>query len=125
MFPAGIAQVSNPTVDPMAPTHGVKSAEEIDREWQGSVAKYDAKRDSLIAEADRQSHDGPYRPDWETFRSLVNPQWYKDAKFGIFITWGVYAVPGAVNEWYPHNICLLYTSPSPRDGATSRMPSSA
>ena len=25
------------------------------------------------------------------------------------------------NKW----ICLLYTSPSPRDGATSRMPSSA
>ena len=24
-----------------------------------------------------------------------------------------------------NNICLLYTSPSPRDGATSRMPSSA
>ena len=24
-----------------------------------------------------------------------------------------------------HYICLLYTSPSPRDGATSRMPSSA
>ena len=24
-----------------------------------------------------------------------------------------------------HRICLLYTSPSPRDGATSRMPSSA
>ena len=23
------------------------------------------------------------------------------------------------------NVCLLYTSPSPRDGATSRMPSSA
>ena len=25
----------------------------------------------------------------------------------------------------PHYSCLLYTSPSPRDGATSRMPSSA
>ena len=24
-----------------------------------------------------------------------------------------------------HKLCLLYTSPSPRDGATSRMPSSA
>ena len=24
-----------------------------------------------------------------------------------------------------YNTCLLYTSPSPRDGATSRMPSSA
>ena len=26
---------------------------------------------------------------------------------------------------YPYNICLLYTSPSPRDLSTSRMPSSA
>ena len=25
----------------------------------------------------------------------------------------------------PHNTCLLYTSPSPRDPKTSRMPSSA
>ena len=28
-------------------------------------------------------------------------------------------------EWDDLYICLLYTSPSPRDGATSRMPSSA
>ena len=28
-------------------------------------------------------------------------------------------------EWDKVNFCLLYTSPSPRDGATSRMPSSA
>jgi alpha-L-fucosidase len=104
IIPAATAQVSNQPADPMAPTHGVKSAEEVDREWQVSVAKYDARRGSLIAEADHQSHDGPYRPDWETLRNFVNPQWYKDAKFGIFITWGVYAVPGAVNEWYPHNM---------------------
>ena len=26
---------------------------------------------------------------------------------------------------YLNTVCLLYTSPSPRDGATSRMPSSA
>ena len=25
----------------------------------------------------------------------------------------------------PHQVCLLYTSPSPRDGLLSRMPSSA
>ena len=90
--------------DPMAPTHGVKSAEEIDREWQASVSKYDARRNALLAEADHQAHDGPYRPDWETLRNHEIPQWFKDAKFGIFIGWGVYAVPGAVNEWYPHNM---------------------
>ena len=28
-----------------------------------------------------------------------------------------------VDQWFDY--CLLYTSPSPRDGATSRMPSSA
>ena len=28
-------------------------------------------------------------------------------------------------KYLPVNTCLLYTSPSPRDGATSRMPSSA
>lgn len=91
-------------IDPMAPTHGVKSAEEIDREWQLSVSKFDLRRDALLAEADRQAHDGPYRPDWETLRNHEIPQWFKDAKFGIFIGWGVYAVPGAVNEWYPHNM---------------------
>ena len=33
--------------------------------------------------------------------------------------------PPAVTEMIKKLICLLYTSPSPRDGATSRMPSSA
>ena len=28
-------------------------------------------------------------------------------------------------EWIDYNGCLLYTSPSPRDGLLSRMPSSA
>ena len=30
-----------------------------------------------------------------------------------------------IPEWMEDNICLLYTSPSPRDLSTSRMPSSA
>ena len=29
------------------------------------------------------------------------------------------------NQWLQHPTCLLYTSPSPRDGLLSRMPSSA
>jgi len=98
------AQVGTLPIDPLAPTHGVKSAEEIDREWQLSVAKYDERRDALLTEADKQAHDGPYRPDWETLRDYQIPQWYNDAKFGIFLHWGINVVPGAVNEWYPHNM---------------------
>ena len=37
----------------------------------------------------------------------------------------VHQTIGMENPWRYRNNCLLYTSPSPRDGATSRMPSSA
>ena len=30
-----------------------------------------------------------------------------------------------LDDWKPYYFCLLYTSPSPRDLSTSRMPSSA
>ncbi len=100
--PANLTPSTNK--DSWAPTHGVKSAEQIDEEWKDSVAKYDACRNVFLKEGDEQAHDGPYRPDWETLKDHAIPRWFKDAKFGIFIGWGVYAVPGAVNEWYPHNM---------------------
>ncbi|OAQ58775.1 glycoside hydrolase [Purpureocillium lilacinum] len=31
------------------------------------------------------------------------PNWYRDAKFGIFIHWGVYSVPAYDTEWYWRN----------------------
>jgi alpha-L-fucosidase len=93
-----------PSIDPLAPTQGVKSAAEIDREWQQSVSKYDAERNRLLAEEQKQEGDGPFRADWATLEKYQQPQWYKDAKFGIFIHWGVYSVPGAENEWYPRNM---------------------
>ena len=34
-------------------------------------------------------------------------------------------VPRSISSKYPYSNCLLYTSPSPRDLSTSRMPSSA
>ncbi len=42
---------------------------------------------------------GPYRPTAESLRTHKAPQWFEDAKFGIFIHWGPYAVP-AFHEWY-------------------------
>ena len=34
-----------------------------------------------------------YKPTWESIDSRPMPTWFEDAKFGIFIHWGVYAVP--------------------------------
>ena len=38
-----------------------------------------------------------YSPDWESIDSRPTPQWHTDAKFGIFIHWGLYSVP----SWGP------------------------
>jgi len=42
---------------------------------------------------------------WESLRSRPYPQWFKDAKLGVFIHWGVYSVPSyggpeSYAEWY-------------------------
>ncbi|HTI21840.1 MAG TPA: alpha-L-fucosidase [Kutzneria sp.] len=33
-----------------------------------------------------------------------SPEWFQDAKFGIYYHWGVFSVPAYANEWYPRNM---------------------
>ncbi len=51
-----------------------------------------------------QSQVAQYDPLWGSLMQYTVPAWFKDAKFGIFIHWGVYAVPAFANEWYPRNM---------------------
>eukprot|EP01133_Synstelium_polycarpum_P010205 gene10205-11887_t len=46
-----------------------------------------------------------YSANWASLNSRPNPSWYDEAKFGIFIHWGVFSVPayavdGGCAEWY-------------------------
>jgi alpha-L-fucosidase len=55
------------------------------------------------------AQDKQYEPTWESLDSRPNPQWFEDAKFGIFIHWGVYSVPSwgpkaRYAEWYWHDM---------------------
>lgn len=34
-----------------------------------------------------------YQPNWESIDSRPVPEWFEDAKFGIFIHWGLFSVP--------------------------------
>jgi len=45
-----------------------------------------------------------YQATWESLENYKTPDWFKNAKFGIFIHWGVYSVPAFNNEWYPRNM---------------------
>lgn len=44
----------------------------------------------------------------ESWESLANhkaaPEWFADAKLGIYFHWGVYSVPAYANEWYPRSM---------------------
>jgi len=49
---------------------------------------------------------GPFTADWDSLGNYRVPDWYRDAKFGIFIHWGVFSVPAFENEWYPRNMYI-------------------
>lgn len=65
-----------------------------------------------------------YKPTWESLDSHAVPEWYREAKLGIFIHWGVYSVPAwaptdaeiggetasPYAEWYPY---YMYEEGSP------------
>jgi len=47
------------------------------------------------------------QPNWESLNARPAPEWFGEAKFGIFIHWGVYSVPAycdksTYSEWYWH-----------------------
>lgn len=43
-----------------------------------------------------------YTPDWESLsRHEASPEWFRNAKLGIYFHWGVYSVPAYGSEWYP------------------------
>lgn len=47
-----------------------------------------------------------YEASWNSLRNHATPQWFRDAKFGIYTHWGIYSVParGPNVTWYPYNM---------------------
>ena len=81
----------------------------LDQTWQKAGAKYDTARTAILDNVNRVNAEGPFRSDWESLQNYQIPEWYKDAKFGIFIHWGLYSVPAFGSEWYPR---LMYIADS-------------
>jgi alpha-L-fucosidase len=48
---------------------------------------------------------GRYDPTWESLRNYTAPQWYRDAKFGIWAHWTAQCVPEQ-GDWYARNMYL-------------------
>ncbi|GAA3594130.1 alpha-L-fucosidase [Flavivirga amylovorans] len=48
-----------------------------------------------------------YKPNWESLSEhKAAPEWFVDAKLGIYFHWGVYSVPAFGSAWYPRNMYI-------------------
>jgi alpha-L-fucosidase len=51
--------------------------------------------------------DGPYKPDWDSLKQYQFPEWFRDAKFGIWAHWGPQCEPEQ-GDWYARNMYFQY-----------------
>ena len=66
---------------------------------------FPAEIEQRLATIDAVAKRGPFQPTWESItNNFQTPKWYQDAKFGLFIHWGAYAVPAFGSEWYPRDM---------------------
>lgn len=66
-------------------------------------------KQKYLDEIERVIREGKYKDNWDSLSEYELAKWYRNAKFGIFIHWGVYSVPAFDNEWYPRNMYIKGT----------------
>ena len=71
---------------------------------------YRKQLDEYLEKIDSVIENGRYKDNWESLSAYPVPTWYKNAKFGVFLHWGVYSVPAYYSEWYPR---LMYYKGNP------------
>lgn len=67
--------------------------------FQRQVTDFDSTGEGVSDEAINKK----YTPDWPSLDSRTFPIWYDQAKFGIFVHWGVFSVPSFGSEWFWQN----------------------
>jgi alpha-L-fucosidase len=77
-----------PGFTPYRYRHG---AEELQRRFSAPLMAEAAREVASLEEANRQ---GPYAPTLESLLTHPVPEWYRDAKLGVFLDWGLYSVAG-------------------------------
>ena len=49
--------------------------------------------------------DGPFKPDWDSLKQYQCPDWFRDAKFGIWAHWSAQCVPEQ-GDWYARRMYI-------------------
>ncbi len=80
------------------------------RQTVEDVAKPDSKPIPLPADAPPIAK-GPFQPTYESLKSYQCPQWYRDAKFGIWAHWGPQGV-AEIGDWYARDMYVQGSGPN-------------
>jgi alpha-L-fucosidase len=60
---------------------------------------------SLLLAAAATPLRADYQPMWTSLAQHdPAPEWFQDAKFGVYFHWGVFSVPAYADEWYPRRM---------------------
>lgn len=57
----------------------------------------------VVADEAEPMHAGKYAPNWESLAQYEVPEWFKDAKFGIWAHWGPQCEPES-GDWYARHM---------------------
>ena len=88
------------------------SEAELTRLWKYFSAKYQITTPAVsvpgnppeeIKEAAYPIAEGPFKPDWISFKQYECPEWFRDAKFGIWAHWGPQCQPEQ-GDWYAYRM---------------------
>lgn len=58
-----------------------------------------------VSEAQEPMEKGKFSPDWESLRNYQVPDWFRDAKFGIWAHWGPQCVEGS-GDWMARSMYI-------------------
>lgn len=57
-----------------------------------------------VKRVDEYNANNKFDDNWDSLYQYRVPEWFKDAKVGIFFHWGLYTIPKMGSEWYSRNM---------------------
>jgi Alpha-L-fucosidase len=72
-------------------------------DYKAHITQQVAKVHSEVAPTNATAR---FHANWNSLAAYRTPEWFRNAKFGIFLHWGVYSVPAFGNEWYSRNMYI-------------------
>ena len=98
-------------------THSADSP--LSRRRFGALAAAGLAATVLPEAAGASSRREFYEPTWPSVdRHLAAPEWFQDAKFGVYWHWGAFTTPEFGSEWYGRNMYMQGSSEQAHHRAT-------